>query len=154
MDPLSKLLLSYSGFTFFFAFCIFGHLSTAFSLWLCLLWVNNWMCHLWLRGRKVRSPEVAARVAIILLLNLELFQGIESPLRASSVWKAMELCQEVTTRRNEVKYKATSSMKYNYPSCSVMKGGIPAFAALRNLVLLRAVCLLELLVCYNTCSCL
>jgi len=51
--------------------------------------------------RKVGSP-VAARVAVILLLNLESFQGVECPLRACSVWKATELCQEVTTRRNEV----------------------------------------------------
>lgn len=94
VDPSPKLSSACSGFTYFF--CIFGHLSTAFSPWLCLLWVNSWMCHSW----KVRSPEGAARVAIILLLNLELLQSIECPLRASSVWKAMELCQEVTTRRN------------------------------------------------------
>lgn len=62
----------------------------------------------------------------------------------------MELCQEETTRRIEVKCKATSAMKYNYPSCSDMKGCVLAFAAFRNHMLFIAVRMLELLVCYKT----
>lgn len=41
-------------------------------------------------------------------------------------------------------------MKYNYPSCSDMKGCVLAFAAFRNHMLFIAVRMLELLVCYKT----
>lgn len=137
VDPSSKLSLAYSGFTYLLAFCIFGRFNTAFSSWLCLLWVNRWMYHSWLSERKVRSPEAAARVAITSLLNLEMFWGIESPLRASAVWKAMELCQEAPLEemKSDVSY-----FKYEIQLSSLLysERRYPSFSALRNHMLLTA----------------